>query len=121
MADNPNPFSADTKVKLAAAIYADYIKNEEVGNPNDGQGGAQPPDFTKYTGGHAGWVADLLNDDSAKVGQALEFAKIVDRDNDKEQTKVKLSLPKGTDLGVARAVYQKLRQHQQGGHFHHDY
>ena len=113
------PLSADSKLKLAAAVYGHFITNQEVGN------GQQPnfaylPQFGED--GHAKWIQKLLSDDHDDVKAACTAVDIPAG----EHQKVIDALPKGSDRDVAVAVYKKLQDdfaklHAAGNQSSHDY
>lgn len=94
----------DTKVKLAAGVYGDFVTNGEVdsSNPNVGY----KPNLGNTT--HESWIEDLLSGDDDKIKQAL--AK-VDIANPGEQLKVIGTLPTNEDdRAIAMAIYKKLKK-----------
>ena len=92
----------DTKVKLAAGVYGDFVTNGEVNNPNPNFG--YKPNFDEGT--HEEWIEELLSGDDTRIKQALTTIQI---DNQTEQEKVVRALPKDTDCHVALAIYKKLK------------
>ena len=91
----------DTKVKLAAGIYGDYVMNGEVGNSNPKFG--YKPSLGKVT--HEEWVSALLSGEDSTMTNALKAADITDGGQHAEV----IAALKAIDRDVALAVYQKVR------------
>ena len=91
--------SDDTKLKLAAGVYGDFVTNEEVDNPTDRKFGYKP-----NLGSHEVWINNLLSGDEVKIKSALTGADIVETG---QQTDVIAALP--TERAIVLAVYRRLR------------
>ena len=92
----------DSKLKLAAGVYGDFVTNEEVDNPTDRKFGYKP-----NLGSHEVWINNLLSGDEVKIKSALTGADIVDTG---QQTDVIAALPtERTEREIALAVYRRLR------------
>src|SRR5262245_55878882 len=91
----------DTKVKVAAGVYGDYVMNSEVGNSNPNFG--YKPSLANET--HEGWVEALLSWDDGKMANALKAVDVTDVG----QLDEIIRTIKALDRDVAVAVYKKLR------------
>ena len=108
----------DTKMKLAAGIYGDFVTNDEVNNANNQKHGYKPG----LQGTHEQWVKALLSANSISVQNALNDVEITGT----EQANV-IAMLANVDRDVALAVYQKLKHDYAhfkgaaGGASSHDY
>ena len=108
----------DTKMKLAAAIYGDFVTNSDVKNADEDNHGYKP-NFSLVT--HGDWIDSLFSGDDGKIEAALDHVEITEPG---EQNKVKVALVKDTDLDIAAAIYRKLKEDHvelKGKAGHHDY
>jgi hypothetical protein len=92
---------SDTKLKLAAGVYGDFVTNEDVGNSQPKFG--YKPSLGDMT--HEEWVTALLSGDANSIRTALAAVDVVD-DNDLAEV---IDTLKKTDREVALAIYKKLR------------
>ena len=90
--------SDDTKLKLAAGVYGDFVTNDEVDNPNNKKFGYKPD-----LASHEEWINALLSGDEITIKNALNAVDIVQT----EQTDVIAALH--TEREIALAVYRRLR------------
>ena len=107
MALNP-----DSKVKLAAAIYGDFVTNKDAGNAGSAGPGANEkfgykPKFPTAVGTtHEQFIGNLLSGVNTTIDSASTDAEITSVG---EQIQVRNAL-QNIDLDIARAVYKRLRE-----------
>ena len=94
--------TSDTKLKLAAGIYGDFVTNGEVNNASDKKHGYKP-DLQPAT--HEQWVKALLSPKHTDIIGALSAVEI---STSAEQLSVETAL-NAIDRDVALTVYQKLK------------
>ena len=92
----------ETRLKLAAGIYGDFVTNDEVKNPTAKNSGYKP-NLGALNLTHEQWIKDLLSGIAPKIQTALSAVDI----QGAQQNDVIAALP--TDREVALAVYQKLK------------
>jgi len=109
----------DTRLKLAAGIYGDFVTNGEVNNANNKKHGYKPG----LLGTHENWVKALLSGRNQEIQGALND---VDISAQAEQQNVMAALA-AIDRDVALTVYEKLKHDYAhfkgaaGGASSHDY
>lgn len=109
----------DTRLKLAAGIYGDFVTNADVNNANNRKHGYKPA----VQGTHEQWVKSLLSGVQNPIQNALSDVEIT---NATEQQSVMTALA-AIDRDVALAVYLKLKHDYAhfkgaaGGASSHDY
>ena len=103
--EEPMAMDEDTKVKVAAAVYGDFMLGSEVNNGNKKRHGYKPD----FTADHETWIRNLVGGNDSKRDQALDEIEVADGATGKDA--VKALLPgDSADQEVVMAIYRRLKE-----------